>query len=55
MNISPHYFTMMNTINTKFSSVESWFTDQVSKALKVKDNVNLTLIIGYTLSKLDIP
>ena len=45
-NISPHSLTMMNTVNTNFSSVEVWFTDQVSKALEIQDNVNLTLIIG---------
>ena len=27
LNISPHVFTMMNTVNTEFSSVEVWFTD----------------------------
>ena len=37
---------MMNTVNTKFSSLEVWFTDQSSKALEIEDNVNLTLIIG---------
>ena len=37
---------MMNTINTKFSYVEVWFTDQTSKALEIEDNVNLMLIIG---------
>ena len=37
---------MMNTINTKFSFVEVWFTDQVSKTLEIEDNVNLTIIIG---------
>ena len=36
LNISPHVFTMMNTINT----------DQSGKALEIEDNVNLTLIIG---------
>ena len=46
LNISPHVFTMMNTVNTEFSSVEVWFTDQLSKALEIEDNVNLTLIIG---------
>ena len=46
LNISPHVFTMMNTINTEFSSVEVWFTDQSSKALEIEDNVNLTLISG---------
>ena len=46
LNISPHVFTMMNTINTEFSSVEVWFTDQSSKPLEIEDNINLTLIIG---------
>ena len=46
INISPHSLTMMNTVNTEFSSVEVWFMDQVSKALEVEDNVNLTVIIG---------
>ena len=35
---------MMNTVNTEFSYVEVWFTDQASKALEIEDNVNLTLI-----------
>ena len=51
MNISSHPLTMMNTVNTDFSSFEVWFTDQISKALKIEDNVNLTLIIGQTLWK----
>ena len=46
INISAHSLTMMNTINTEFSFVEVWFTDQASKALEIEDNVNLTLIIG---------
>ena len=46
INISPHSLTMMNTVNTEFSFVEVWFTDQISKALEIEDNVNLTLIIG---------
>ena len=46
INISPHSLTMMNTVNTEFSFVEVWFTDQVSKALEIEDDVNLTLIIG---------
>ena len=46
LNISLLVFTMMNTINTEFSSVEEWFTDQSSKALEIEGNVNLTLIIG---------
>ena len=36
----------MNKVNTEFSVVEVWFTDQASKALEIEDIVNLTLIIG---------
>ena len=39
----------MNTINTEFSFVEVWFTDQANKTHESEDNVNLTLIIGQTL------
>ena len=46
INISPPSLTMMNTVNTEFSSVEAWFKDQSSKALEIGDNVNLRLIIG---------
>ena len=46
INICLHDFKIMNTVKTKFSSVEVWFTDQASKALEIEDNVNLTLIIG---------
>ena len=49
INISPHSLTIMNTINTEFSSVEVWFKDQASKALEIEGNVNLMLIIGWTL------
>ena len=46
INISPNTLTMMNTVNTEFSHIEVWFTDQFSKPLEIEDNVNLTLIIG---------
>ena len=47
INISPNTLTiMMNTVNTEFSFIEVWFTIQASKAFKIEDNVNLTLIIG---------
>ena len=46
LKIYPHIFTMMNTANTEFSSVEVWFTEQSSKSLEIEDNVNLALIIG---------
>ena len=38
----------MNTINTEFSFIEVWITNQASKALEI-DNVNLTLTIGQLL------
>ena len=37
---------MLNTINTEFSFVEVWFTDQNSMQLEIEDNVNMKLIIG---------
>ena len=46
INISPHAFKMMNSLNTEFSYIEVWFTDQATKALEIEDNVHLTLIIG---------
>ena len=46
INISPNTLTMINTINTEFSFVEVWFTDQISKAHEIEDNAHLTLIIG---------
>ena len=46
INISPHSLRMMNIVNTEFSFVEVWFTDQASKALEIEDNVKLALIIG---------
>ena len=36
---------MMNTVNTEFSSIEIWLTNQARKALEIEDNVSLTLII----------
>ena len=46
INISPHSLTMMNTVNTEFSSVEVCFTEEVSKPVEIEDNVNMTLITG---------
>ena len=37
---------MLNTANTKFSSIKVWFTDQNSKVIEIEDNVNITLIVG---------
>ena len=49
ISLSSHSLTMMNTVNTEFSYVEAWFTDQASTTLEIEDNVKMTLIIGQTL------
>ena len=46
MKIAPNTLTMMNTINNEIVFVEVCFTNQISQALEIEDNVNLTLIIG---------
>ena len=46
VNILQQPLIMMNTVNTEFSFLEVWFTNQASKTLEIEDNVNLTLIIG---------
>ena len=42
ISISPHSKTM----NTDFSEIGVWFTDQNNKALEIEDNVNISLIIN---------
>ena len=36
INISPNTLTIMNTVNTEFSFIEVWFTNQASKHSKLK-------------------
>ena len=45
----PHSLTMLSTTNTEFRFIEMWFTDQNCEPLEIKDNVNLTLILGLKL------
>ena len=33
-------------MNTDFSQIEIWFTDQNNNALEIEDNVNISLIIN---------
>ena len=40
---------MTNKVNTEFSLVEVWLTDQASKALEIEVNANLMLITGLPL------
>ena len=46
MTTVPHPLIMLKTVNTEFTFVEVWFTDQDYKPLEIEDNVNITMIIG---------
>ena len=48
INISPRSLMMMSTVNAAFFFffVKAWFTDHVSKAVEIEDNVNLVQIVG---------
>ena len=45
-SISSHSLVFLKTMNTDFSEVEIWFTDQNNNALEIEDNVNISLIIN---------
>ena len=46
INISPKSLIFSKTMNTDFSEIEIWFTDQNNNALEIEDNVNISLIIN---------
>ena len=46
ISISPKSLIFLKTMNTEFSEIEVWFTDQNNKALEIEDNVNISLIIN---------
>ena len=46
ISISPNSLIFLKTINTKFSEIEVWFTDQNNNDLEIEDNVNISLIIN---------
>ena len=46
INISPHSLLFLKTMNTDFSEIEIWFTDQNNNALEIEDNVNISLLIN---------
>ena len=46
ISISPHSLVFLKTINTEFSEIEVWFTDQNNNTLEIEDNVNISLIIN---------
>ena len=44
ISISPKSLIFLKTMNTEFSEIEVWFTDQNNNALEIEDNVNMSLI-----------
>ena len=46
ISISPHSLVFLKTMNTDFSEIEIWFTDQNNNSLEIEDNVNISLIIN---------
>ena len=46
ISISPNSLTFLKTMNTEFSEIEIWFTDQSNNSLETEDNVNISLIIN---------
>ena len=46
INISSHSLIFLKIMNTEFSEIEIWFTDQINNVLEIEDNVNIALIIG---------
>ena len=44
--MSPKDFTFSETINSDFSYIEVWFTDQTSKTLGLEGKLNITLVIN---------
>ena len=46
ITVSPHSLIMLKTVNTEFSVIEIWFTDQDNRPLEIEDTVNISLIVG---------
>ena len=46
ISILPHSLVFFKTMNTDFSEIEIWFTDQNNNALEIEDNVDISLIIN---------
>ena len=45
---SPETLIILKTVNTEFSFIEIWFTDQDNRPLEIEDSVNISLIIGIS-------
>ena len=43
ITVSPHSLIMSKTVNTEFSFIEMWFTDQDNRPFEIEDSVNISL------------
>ena len=48
ITISPETLIMLKTVNTEFSFIDIWFTDQDDRPLEIEDSVNISLIVGIS-------
>ena len=46
ITVSSEMLIMLKTVNTEFSFIEIWFTDQDNRLVEIEDSVNISLIIG---------
>ena len=46
ITVSPETLIILKTVNTEFSFIEIWFTDQDNRPLEIEDSVSNSLIIG---------
>ena len=46
ITVSPEMLIMLKTVNTEFSFIEIWFTDQDNRPLEIEDSVTISLIVG---------
>ena len=46
ITISPETLIMLKMVNTEFSFIEIWFTDQDNRPLEIEGSVNISLIVG---------
>ena len=46
ITVSPHSLIMLKTVNTEFSFIEIWFTDQDNRPLEIEYSVKILLIVG---------
>ena len=46
ITVSTETLIMLKTVNTEFSFIEIWFTDQDNRPLEIEDSVSISLIVG---------